>query len=117
MVSQHERERLTEAFKRERLTAAAVVFKCVAGLLVVAGLAVIGVQTGTTDATATAANQPWSQGYEKASIVHERQTRLEPTPAGVAIQILSANTADTRNPNQNSSMTRRGAAPVNSLQN
>ena len=123
MVSQHERERLTEAFRREPLTGAAVVFKCVAGLLVVAGLAVVGAQTDTTDATATAANQPRSQRYEKASIAHgkalyqERQTRLEPAQAGVAIEMLSVNAADTGNPNQKSSLMQRGATPVNLLQN
>ena len=122
MVNQHEREKLTEAFKREPLTGAAVVVKCVAGLLIVAGLAVIGVRTDTTDATATAANQPRSQGYEKASVAHgktlyqERLMRMEPTLAGFAIQILTAYAADTR-PNQKSSLTQRGAAPVNSLRN
>ena len=63
MVSQHERERLTEAFKPGQLTAAAVVvFKCVAGLLIVAGLALAGARFATADATATVANQPRSQG-------------------------------------------------------
>jgi hypothetical protein len=123
MVSQHERERLTQAFKREPVTSAAVVFKCVAGLLVVAALAVIGVQIYTTDATVTTANQPLSQGYEKASMAYgttlfqERQTLLEPGQLEVAIQILSANSADTHHAHQISSLTQRGAAPVNSLQN
>jgi hypothetical protein len=103
MVSQHERERLTEAFKREPVTGAALVFKCVAGLLVVAALAVIGVQTYTTDATATAAN--------------EQRGRMEPGQAGFAIELVSANTADPSNPIQKSSLTQRGAARVNSRQN
>jgi len=82
MVSQHERKRLTEAFKREPLTGAAIALKCVAGLLVVAGLANIGAQADTSDAPAAAANQLGSQRHEKASIAHsktryqERQTRL-----------------------------------------
>jgi hypothetical protein len=123
MVSQHEREKLTEAFKRELFFGAAVVFKCVAGLLVVAALAVFGVQTYTTDATTTTANQPLSQGYEKASMAYgttlfqERQTLLEPGQLGVAIQILSANAADVRHLHQISWFTQRGAAPVHSLQN
>ena len=66
MVSQHEREKLTEAFKRELFFGAAVVFKCVAGLMVVAGLAVVGSQNDATDATTTTASQPPSQGYEKS---------------------------------------------------
>lgn len=105
MVSQHERERLTKAFKREPLTDAAVILKCVAGLLVVTGLAVIGAQTDTTDATATAANQMRAQRKEKASIAHsktlyqERQTRLKPARAGLAIEITTANAADTSSPN------------------
>jgi len=123
MVSQHEREKLTEAFKREPLTGAAVVFKCVAGLMVVAGLAVIGAPD-TTDATATTASQPPSQGYQKASMAYgttlfqERQTLLEPGQLGVAIQILSANAAETHHAHRISNLTRRGAtAPANSLQN
>ena len=123
MVSQHEREKLTEAFKREPLTGAAVVFKCVAGLMVVAGLAVIGAPH-TTDATATTASQPPSQGYQKASMAYgttlfqERQTLLEPGQLGVAIQILSANAADTHHAHRIFNLTGRGAtAPANSLQN
>jgi hypothetical protein len=105
MVSQHERQRLTEAFKRETLTGAAIVLKCVAGLLVVAGLAVIEAQTDTSDATATAASQLRSQKHEKASIAHsktlyqERQTRLASTQAGLPVEIPSANVADTGHPN------------------
>ena len=62
MVSQHERERFTEAFKREPLTSAIVVFKCVAGLLVVVALAFIGVQSDAADATAATASQPRPHG-------------------------------------------------------
>lgn len=124
MVSQRERERLTEAFKREPLTGAAVVFKCAAGLMIVAGLAVMGAQTEPTDATATIGSEPPSQGYQKASMAYgttlfqERQTLLEPGQLGVAIQILSANAAETHHAHRISSLTRRGAtAPANSLQN
>ena len=123
MVSQRERERLTEAFKHEPLTGAAVVFKCVAGLMVVAGLAVVGAQTDATDATATTASQPPSQGYQNASMDYgttrfqERQTLLEPGQLGVAIQILSANAADTHHAHRISWLTPRGAARVYSLQN
>jgi hypothetical protein len=115
---------LTEAFKREPLTGAAVVFKCAAGLMIVAGLAVMGAQTEPTDATATNASEPPSQGYQKASMAYgttlfqERQTLLEPGQLGVAIQILSANAAETHHAHRISSLTRRGAtAPANSLQN
>ena len=86
MISHHERKRLTEAFNREPVTGAAVILKCVAGLLVVAGLAIVGVQTDATDATATAANQQRRQSQDKASVAHskmlyqERQTRLEAAP-------------------------------------
>jgi len=124
MVSQHEREKLTEAFKGEPLIGAAVVFKCVAGLMVVAGLAVVGAQTDPADATATTASQPPSQGYQKASMAYgttlfqERQTLLEPGQLGVAIQILSANAADTHHAHRIFNLTGRGAtAPANSLQN
>ena len=119
MVSQHERERLTEAFKREPLTGAAVVFKCVAGLMVVAGLAVVGAQTDPADATATTASQPPSQGYQNASMAYgtarfqERQTLLEPGQLGVAIQILSTNAADTHHAHRISWLTPRGSARVN----
>ena len=124
MVSQHEREKLTEAFKGEPLIGAAVVFKCVAGLMVVAGLAVMGAQTEPTDATATIGSEPPSQGYQKASMAYgttlfqERQTLLEPGQLGVAMQILSANAAETHHAHRISSLTRRGAtATANSLQN
>ncbi len=86
MISHHERKRLTEAFNREPVTGAAVILKCVAGLLVVAGLAIVGVQTDATDETATAANQQRRQSQDKASVAHskmlyqERQTRLEAAP-------------------------------------
>jgi len=123
MVSQRERERLTEAFKREPLTGAAVVFKCVAGLMVVAGLAVIGAQTDPTDAAATTASQPLSPGYDKASMTYgktlsqEGQTLLEPGQLGVAIQLLSANAADVHHLHQVSWLTPRGAARVHLPQN
>ena len=117
MVSQHEREKLTEAFKREPLTGAAVVFKCVAGLIVVAGLAIIGAQPDPADATATTASQPPSLAYG-TTLFQERQTLLEPGQLGVAIQILSANAAETHHAHRISNLTRRGAtAPANSLQN
>lgn len=122
MVSQHEIDSLTEAFKREPVTSAAVVFKCVAGLLVVAGLVVIGAQIDTTGVTATAVNQSPSQGYEKTSIAQgrtldQRQTRPQPTQAGVVSQLLSTNAADTGKPNHRSGLMQRGPAPVNPLQN
>ena len=121
MVSQHERQRLTEAFKREPLTGAAIVLKCVAGLLVVAGLAIIGAQTDTTDATATAANQLRPQRHEKASTAHsktlyrERQARLAPTQASLAMEIPSANAANTGHPIPKTSLSPRGAAPATSV--
>lgn len=106
MVSQHESERLTEAFKREPLTGGPVILKCVAGLLAVAGVAVIGARSDTTDATAAAANQQRRQTHEKASIAHsktlyqKRQTRLQAPPPIASIEIPSANAADVDNPNQ-----------------
>ena len=66
----------------------------------VAGLAVVGALPDTTDATA--ANQPRSAA---------------PSQAGVVSQMLSANAADTRNPNQKSGFTQRGASPVNLFHN
>ena len=123
MVSQHERERLTEAFKREPLTGTAVILKCVAGLLVVAGLAIVGAQTDTTDATTTATNQQRRQSHDKASVAHsrtlyqERQSRLESPPPIAAIEIPSANAADAGSPTQKSSLTQREAAPVKPVHN
>ena len=100
---------------------AAVILKCMAGLAVVAGLAIIGVQTDATDATATAVNQQRRQSQDKASIAHskmlyqERQTRLQATSPIVGIEIPSANAAD-GNPNQKSNLTQReevAAKPLN----
>jgi len=122
MISHHERKRLTEAFNREPVTGTAVILKCVAGLLVVAGLAIVGVQTDVTDATATAANQQRRQSQDKASIAHsktlymERQTRLGAAQTVVGIEIPSANAAD-GNPNQKSSLTQREEAPAKPLNN
>ena len=121
MISHHERKRLTEAFNREPVTGAAVILKCVAGLLVVAGLAIVGVQTDATDATATAANQQRRQSQDKASIAHsktlymERQTRLGAAQT-VVVEIPSANAAD-GNPNQKSSLTQREGVPAKPLNN
>ena len=121
MVSQRERQTLTEAFKREPLISAAIVLKCIAGLLVVVALAVIGAQTDTTDATSTVANQLRSLRHEKASIAHsktlyqERQTRLAPIQTGLAIEIPSASAADIGNAIQSSSSSPRGATPATSV--
>ena len=117
MISHHERKRLTEAFNREPVTGAAVILKCVAGLLVVAGLAIVGVQTDATDATATAANQQRRQSQDKASIAHskmlyqERQTRLQAASPIVGIEIPSANAAD-GNTSEKSSLTQRDEVPA-----
>jgi hypothetical protein len=122
MISHHERKRLTEAFNREPVTGAAVILKCVAGLLVVAGLAIVGVQTDATDATATAANQQRRQSPDKASVAHsktlylERQTRLGAAQTVVGIEIPSANAVD-GNPNQKSSLTQREEVPAKPLNN
>ena len=122
MISHHERKRLTEAFNREPVTGAAVILKCVAGLLVVAGLAIVGVQTDATDASATAANQQRRQSQDKASVAHskmlyqERQTRLEAAPPIGSIEIHSANAAES-NANQRSSLTQREEGPAKPLNN
>jgi len=121
MISHQERKRLTEAFNREPVIGAAVILKCVAGLLIVAGLAIVGAQTDTIDvATTTAANQA-RQSHDRASVAHsralyqERQTRLESAPPMVGIEIPSANAADD-NPSPKSSLTQReevSAKPLN----
>ena len=108
MISHHERKRLTEAFNREPVTGAAVILKCVAGLLVVAGLAIVGVQTDATDATATAANQQRRQSQDKASVAHSKMLG--------SIEIQSANAAES-NPNQRSSLTQREEGPAKPLNN
>jgi len=52
------------------------------------------------------------------TLFQERQTLLEPGQLGVAIQILSANAADTHHAHRIFNLTGRGAtAPANSLQN
>ena len=100
----------------------AIIMKCVAGLLVVAGLAIVGVQTDATDTIATAANQQLLAGQDKASIAHskmlyqERQTRLEAAPPIGSIEIHSANAAES-NPNQRSSLTQREEGPAKPLNN
>jgi hypothetical protein len=122
MISHHERKRLTEAFNREPVIGAAVILKCIAGLAVVAGLAIVGVQTDPTNATTIASNQQPRQSQDKASIAHskvlyqERQKRLQAAPPNVGIEIPSANAAD-GNPNQKSSLTQREEVPGKPLNN
>ena len=100
----------------------AVILKCIAGLAVVAGLAIVGVQTDATDATATAANQQLRQSQDKASIAHskmlyqERQTRLQAASPIVGIEIPSANAAD-GNTSEKSSLTQREEIPAKPLNN
>ena len=95
----------------------AVILKCIAGLAVVAGLAIVGVQTDATDATATAVNQQLRQSQDRESIAHsrmlyqERQTRLQAASPIVGIEITSANAAD-GNTNQKSSLTQRDEVPA-----
>lgn len=55
MVSRQERRRLIEAFERESLVGAAIVIKCIWGLLIVAGIAFIGVQSIVNDTATIAA--------------------------------------------------------------
>ena len=63
MVSQQERTRLVEAYKHEPVYVAAVMLKCSACLLVLAGLAVIGAGMDPTRDDAARVQQ--AQAHEK----------------------------------------------------
>ena len=52
MVSSSEKRRLLEAY-REPIDARAAIAKCVAGLVIVAGIALIGVSSGEGELTAS----------------------------------------------------------------
>ena len=123
MVSQRERIMLMEVFRRERITGAAILPKCVVGLLIIAGLAVIGTGTNTSDTFVTATNQPRWQQHENASVAdsksldQERQARVEPAQSKVGNEISTVNAVDVINPSQKSNLTQRGVAPVKPVHN
>ena len=104
MVSERERTRLMESFKQEPVTGLAVIIKCAAGLLVVAGLAVIGAGGDSAETSAIAANKFRWQQHETAAVAHskllyeERQARIEPKQPAAApgIELTSAHAADIR---------------------
>ena len=75
MVSQRERARLMEAYKEEPAYAGAVIAKCSACLLILAGLAVIG--GGSTFSGDDAARLQQAQGRENASITVSRTPRAD----------------------------------------
>jgi len=124
MVSQRERTRLMEAFKQEPATGAAIIIKCAAGLLVVAGLAVIGAGGDDAQTSAIAANKLRSQ-HETAAIAHsktlyqDRHARIEPKRPGAegGIERTSAQAADIPNEARPSTLMRTEPAPVKPLKN
>jgi hypothetical protein len=119
MVSQRERTRLMRAFRHEPATGAAVIIKCAAGLLVVAGLAAIGAGIENPETSAVAANKLRWQQHETTAIAHsqtlhqERQARIEPKPPSTAgIELTSAHAAEVGNEVRPSSLTRSEPAPA-----
>ena len=125
MVSQRERTRLMEAFKHEPVAGAAIIIKCAAGLLVVAGLAVIGASADNPETSAIAANKVRWQQHEAAAVAYnkglsqERQTRIEPKKSGAAggIELTSAHAADIPSEARPSSLTQTEPVPVKPLKN
>jgi len=82
MLSSDEKYRLIQAHKDEPLLVAAVVLKCAACLLVIAGIAAIGVMSDAEQQGD--AGRKLAQHRERASVVHarevleERRARFEP---------------------------------------
>ncbi len=61
MVSSNEKRRLVEAY-REPIDARAAIAKCAAGLLIVAGIALIGVSSGEGEPSATVSSRQVASG-------------------------------------------------------
>ena len=90
MVSSHERHKLMRNFRREPACVLALMLKCVAGLLIIAGVALIGAQTDLSGDVA--ADRLHAQRHDSASLAHgkrlyeERRARFESRPnAGGAV--------------------------------
>lgn len=90
MVISHERRKLMRDFRREPACALALILKCVAGLLIIAGLALIGAQTNVSGDVA--ADRLHAQRHDSASLAHgkrlyeERRARFgSPQDSGKAM--------------------------------
>jgi hypothetical protein len=71
MVSSYERRKLMRDFRREPACALALILKCVAGLLIIAGVALIGAQSDLSGDVATERLQ--AQRHDSASLAHSRR--------------------------------------------
>ena len=119
MVDRRQRQKLTDAFRREPLASAVITVKCAAGLLAVAGLAIVGAPTDATDAKiAAAGRQPWL-AHEKPALAHakalyqQRQVRLASTPPEAGIEMTAAKAANISDPHHKSNL----MAPASALKN
>jgi hypothetical protein len=124
MVSQREKTRLMQTFRHQPVTGVAVIIKCAAGLLVVAGLAFIGASAEDPEASAISASKLRRQQHETTAIAHsktlyqERQARIEPKqPKAEGIELTSAHAAEVGNEARPSNLTRSEPAPVKPLKN
>ena len=96
MISQRERARLMEQFKDDPVMTRILVLKCVAGLLILSGLAVIGVGTELPADNVTA-----SQAYRQRNALNplasepvQQQAVVESVPRRTTIDISSAHAAE-----------------------
>jgi len=71
MVSSHERRKVMRDFRREPACALALILKCVAGLLIIAGVALIGAQTDVSGDVAT--ERLHAQRHHSALLAHDRR--------------------------------------------
>jgi hypothetical protein len=98
MVTQQERQKLVEDFQREPIHVAAVTVKCAVCLMIVGGLALIGVNTESAGEGAGGGLQ--AQRHESPSVAQsralyeERQARLEAAEARARAASRSEHAAD-----------------------
>lgn len=75
MVSSHERHKLMGDFRREPACVLALILKCVAGLLIIAGVALIGAQTDLSRDAAP--GMPQARRHDSASLAQSKRLHEE----------------------------------------
>jgi hypothetical protein len=93
MISQQERTRLVEAYRREPCVVAAVMVKCVGGLLIVGALAIIG---ATSDFSENEAGGPQAAGSDHASAPvrgTQRDAQIAPAQRAASAEVSSVDSS------------------------
>ena len=100
MVSAHERRKIMNAYQHEPVCVAAVLLKCVAGLLVIGGLAIIGNGVESTGGDTTQAQMQIrgnAAPFYRATLNQPTGENAKPVQQGVAAQVLPINAVSVTN--------------------